>query len=420
VKRFLGLWLVVTVGCGSADEPSGTGGATNTGGAAGAPSGGSGGANTGGAPSGGSGGANTGGAPSGGSGGNPSGGSGGGTGGVPAGGAGGTPMAGGAWANVTANLAGIPSECGNLSFVTAHPDRDLLIAGVAQQGLWVSKDGATQWTQLGTGGGSAKITNRTSMIVFDPGNPDVFWESGIYNAGGVYRTNDGGLTFMQLGDVTHTDLVSVDLADPMRKTLFAGSHEQSQKAFLSTNGGMSWMDVGKMIPLGGFSSWTQVLDAKTLLVGSFNGQNTGIARSTDGGATFTKVYSGNVSSRPVVASDGTLYWAADNGVARSTDKGATWTKAAANNVGGAGSVSLLELPDGRLVSLGPQKLAISRDKAATWQSFGPDLPQQRWGLAYSKHRKAFYVWHFTCGCFTPMCQPVPADALMKLDFDYTK
>jgi photosystem II stability/assembly factor-like uncharacterized protein len=63
--------------------------------------------------------------------------------------------------------------------------------------------------------------------VYDPENPNTYWESGIYNDGGVFRTDDGGATFQPLGNVTHIDAVSVDLTDPDRSTLLAGAHEQS-------------------------------------------------------------------------------------------------------------------------------------------------------------------------------------------------
>ena len=87
---------------------------------------------------------------------------------------------------MTANLAGMASECGNISLVSARPDRDQLIASVSLHGLW-STTGAADWTALGTGAGSAPISNRGSKIVFDPDHPDTFWESGIYNGGGVFE-----------------------------------------------------------------------------------------------------------------------------------------------------------------------------------------------------------------------------------------
>ena len=116
----------------------------------------------------------------------------------------------GNWVNVTSNLAGMASECGNMTYVSSKPSEDLVIAGVARQGLWASSDGGTSWHRLGTGAGSARIVNRTGSIVYDPAHPNVFWESGIYNSNGVYRSDDDGTTFSALGTIGHIDSVSVD------------------------------------------------------------------------------------------------------------------------------------------------------------------------------------------------------------------
>jgi hypothetical protein len=115
------------------------------------------------------------------------------------------------WVNVTANLAGMPSECGNTPYITSHPAYDMIITSVAQHGLWASTDGGTSWKQLWPTAGANQITNRGSQIFFDPAHPETWWESGIYNGPGVYRTIDNGATFTALGDSHHIDSVSVDL-----------------------------------------------------------------------------------------------------------------------------------------------------------------------------------------------------------------
>jgi hypothetical protein len=129
------------------------------------------------------------------------------------------------WQPVTANLAGMSSECGNMDGVYPSPSSDMLIAGVARQGLWKSTDGAVSWQRIGTSGD--KILNRTSMIVFDPDHPGTFWESGIYGfespfTDGVFVTSDNGASFHGYGQLaqiqSHNDSVSIDFSDPQRKT----------------------------------------------------------------------------------------------------------------------------------------------------------------------------------------------------------
>ncbi|HXK17196.1 MAG TPA: hypothetical protein VNG33_05325, partial [Polyangiaceae bacterium] len=152
------------------------------------------------------------------------------------------------WENVTSNLAGMASECGNLGRVSSHPTTDMLLVGVAKKGLFSSVDGGASWKPLGTTG--ASITNRISSVAYDPAAPMTFWESGIYNGAGVYKTTDNGASFTAAGSVTHCDSVSVNFNDPARMLLLAGSHEQSQKLFRSTDGGANWTDIGKALPTG--------------------------------------------------------------------------------------------------------------------------------------------------------------------------
>jgi hypothetical protein len=415
--------IAFIVGCSSSssDHSSGpdsgaTGGAPETGGT-GASTGGTGGASTGGqaSSSGGSsgtppstGGANTGGTNTGGAS----------TGGKNSGGAGGgsPPTPTGGWTNVTANLANMASECGNLSHLSAKPDEDELIAGIAQKGLWASTDGGGSWHQIGAGAGSDTITNRTSSLLFDPDHPDQYWESGIYNAGGVYLTTDDGATFHALGTVHHDDLISVDFTDPARKTMLAGGHEQTQTLYRSTDGGATWDNVGTNLPSGtNFSSFPLVIDAQTHLVGlsGYAGGTSGVFRTTDGGKTWAQVTSSGGFGAPLWAASGDIYWASSDGMAKSTDQGAHFTDIAAN--GQLKTTAPLELPDGRIATVGSQAVMVSSDGAMTWQSASTALPYgDATGLTYSTQQKAFFIWHFSCN------DNVPTDAIMRFDFDYTK
>jgi hypothetical protein len=80
----------------------------------------------------------------------------------------------------------------------------------------------------------------------------------------------------------------------------------------------------------------------------------------------------------------------------------------------------VELPDGRLAAIGPeygtQYVEVSADHGATWNPETAALPySDAVGVVYSAARKAFYVWHFTCG---NGLDPVPPDAIMSFGFDY--
>jgi photosystem II stability/assembly factor-like uncharacterized protein len=326
--------------------------------------------------------------------------------------------------SVTSNLTGMTSECGTVCAVFSKPDEDLLIAGVARLGLWSSRDGAATWQRMETGAGASVIDHRPQSMVFDP-DPTYskrFWESGIYGStGGVYATADDGTTFAQLGSVSGDDLVSVDFTDPARKTLLAGSHEKTQTLWRSTDGGQSWQNVGGNLPAEGNCTHPLVIDAHTHLVGcgGYGSGPTGIYRTTDGGATWAVATTSGGSFQPLRAkSDGSIYWASSGGqgMTRSTDNGAHWT-----DVVGSGVItgySPIELPDGRIATLGPQYVMVSKDRGVTWNPGSAALPyDDAQGLAYSAAHRAFYIFHIACGNGDVA---VPADAVMRFDWDYQK
>jgi hypothetical protein len=320
------------------------------------------------------------------------------------------------WVNATGNLAGLASECGNLTLVAADPCTKRVIAGIAKGGLWMTTDGKS-WTKLGSGAGSAAIVHRPSSIVFDPEHPDVFYESGIYGNldDGIYETKDSGTTFAHLGKIGHNDLVSIDFSDPERKTLLAGAHETKQRLYLSTNGGADWTDIGAKLPAGShFSSAPLVLDAKHFLLGACGwGDGTcGVFRSDDAGETWTQASKESPSGRPLWASDGHLLWTTiwDSGAIESTDSGKTWSA----KVSGPHAGFPVELPDGRIVAVGGDHLVLSADGGKTWMPFGETIPIAPAGVTYSVSAKTFYVWHNDCK------DAVLPDAVLSAGFDYEK
>jgi hypothetical protein len=325
----------------------------------------------------------------------------------------------GGWTNVTSNLIDLDTDCGNLATFAAKPDEDLLIAGVVKQGLWSSADGGGTWQHMGEGAGSDVIVNRPSSLVFDPTDSSRFWESGIYGAA-AYVTTDDGQTLTQLGDAQHCDLVAVDFTDSARKTLLAGGHEQSKTLNLSTDSGMTWTSIGGSLPDNTNCTLPLIIDSTTYLVGcgGYGGGVTGIFRSTDSGSSWTSVSTFGGGRAPLRAADGTIYWPDPypGGLARSEDDGKTWMQVAdASTVLG---YSPVELPDGRLAALNQQTVIVSADGGSSWQAATAQLPYgDSQGVAYSAQQKAFFVWHVTCDATS---NHVPADAVMRAEFDYTK
>ncbi|HMJ90172.1 MAG TPA: hypothetical protein VK530_10170 [Candidatus Acidoferrum sp.] len=303
------------------------------------------------------------------------------------------------WVNVTANLAEMPSECGNMCLLSAVPGQDKIITGIAKRGLWQTTDGGTTWTSLGQGAGSDVIINRPSEIVYDPKNADVFWESGIYNSSGVYHTTNAGQTFQHLGNAKHNDNVSVDFSDPQRRTLLAGGHEQSRTVWKSVDGGQTWTNIGATLPEGTkHSSNPLLLDASTYLVNASGwGKGTGgVFRTTNGGATWTQAGALEANGTPLRASDGSIYWPlmSDRGVIRSTNQGETWAQVCGGGV--LKGARIIELPDRKLALNGGKNIKVSSDQGATWTPVCEPMPGSPAGLIYAAARHSFFIWYWDC------------------------
>jgi photosystem II stability/assembly factor-like uncharacterized protein len=331
----------------------------------------------------------------------------------PGGSSGGAPE--GEWVNETFNLEGLASECGNLSFFASKPGEDLVIAGVARQGLYAKSSDDDEWYPLGTGDDSDTIANRTSSLLFDPDDADVFWESGIYNGGGVYRTDDGGETFVDLG-VMHNDYVSVDFDDSDRQTLLASGHETPHKLQKSSDGGERWSDIGPNLPEEArVCPFPLIRDADTYLLGctTYGGGEAGIWHSTDGGDSWDKVSDHGGASAPLIASDGTIYWSSENngGIVKSTDDGETWSAPMASGL--VAGLAVVELPDGRLAALSGRQIVVSDHAVESWAVATTEAPFQPSNFTYSPERGAFYAWRWTCGDGNV---PVPDDAIMAFEY----
>jgi photosystem II stability/assembly factor-like uncharacterized protein len=345
--------------------------------------------------------------------GNPSGAGGTGTGGSGAG-AGtssisGDPPVEGEWTITTSNLTDVKG-CG-VHMVSAKPDEDMLIAGVTA--LLASRDGGASWQPLGTGEDSTFIENRPFMILYDPDDSETFWEAGAYSWG-VYKTTDKGETFSQVGDVFHSDNVSVDFTDSRRRTLLSGAHEQGHTLFFSADGGEEWEDIGPKLPSNVNScSYPLVLDTDTFLVpcSNFGMGIGGIFRTIDRGENWTQVSSVAGGGNALVASDGAIYWAGESGqIQRSDDRGETWQVIAS---GFLNNMKIIELPDGSLATMTQQYVVVSADRGETWHPVTVALPKRDpSGLTYSMFQKAFYVWWGGCE------DTVPSDALARHNFDY--
>src|SRR6185436_656303 len=267
----------------------------------------------------------------------------------------------GGWKNVTAGVGGETWGYAGVTLMAAVPDRDEIIAGISEQGLWSSADGGATWKKLGAQD-REPIKNRPHQIVFDPKNSKTFWVSGCYGAG-IFRTTDAGASFKRLGKLDHVDGIAVDFSDPARKTLLTGLHEQARSLHVSHDGGESWEKIGDRLPEDtNHSTDPIILDSKTFVInaaGWQKGKTWGIYRTADAGKTWAKVSESGPGGRALTTSAGSIFWQQmwGGGLLKSADRGATWTKTAAPVKSNA-----IEIPGGRIVALTDQQLFQSKDE----------------------------------------------------------
>lgn len=323
----------------------------------------------------------------------------------------GGPVFNGEWEAAVGDLRDQEFDC-FLDYLTELPHENALLAAVGHRGMFKSADGGKTWSSLGEG--AEVVQNGPTSIVFDPEDPDSFYEAGIYGDS-PFKTEDGGESFVRLGEVGHTDHISIDFSDPDRQTMLAGTHENKEFFWLSTNGGAEWENIAARAPAECvFLNSPHVLDAETFLLGC----QRGIARSDDAGESWTLVSEVGGLAPPLIAHDGAIYFKVEGGgLVRSDDQGKTWTELETPPAGLINGSPPVELPDHRLATLANNIIAVSDDRGETWEQVTPPLPEGLpnvpKGFLYSKYNRAFYIWSHSCERGF-----VGGDEIQRYEFDY--
>ena len=348
-----------------------------------------------------------------GSGGTSSGGANGGNAGTNIAGAGASAPAG-EWIDVTSNLGDELPECTAVSLLSSKPDEDLIITGIAMTGLWGTRDGGETWEQLGTKSGSDPVTNAPSEVVYDPEDPDTFWEVGDYLVSGLYRTDDGGDSFEQLGDLFHVGSLAVDFDDPDRQTLIVSIHESGQ-LLRSEDGGTAWEEITDTLPDDApVCGVPHIVDRDTYVIGcsQYGDGRPGVLRTTNAADSWARVSDIAATTEILVHSDGTLYWTTDDGgMMKSDDQGESWIRFAPALT--FATISPVELPDGRIAAISQGVVVVSDDQGDNWKPVTTFVPQNPLGFVYSGYQKAFFVFHLVC-----LDSERTEDAVLRYDFDY--
>lgn len=254
---------------------------------------------------------------------------------------------------------GMPvSTFGDVALAASDPD--IVYAGTGEQnnrqstswgnGVYRSDDGGETWTHLGL-----VETRHIGKIEIHPDDPDVAWVAALGNLWmgsderGVYRTVDGGTTWEKVlaGENQWTGAVDLVLDPSDPDVLYAAMYQRLRRTWgfngggpgggiwKTSDGGDTWEELAEGIPGGdkgriGLAiarSNPVVLNAS---IETADEATTGTYRTTDAGATWTRVSERNF--RPMYyseifidPSDEDVVYSLATRSAVSDDGGRTWT-----------------------------------------------------------------------------------------------
>lgn len=192
-----------------------------------------------------------------------------------------------------------------------------VLIGSASGGVFLSSNAGVTWRAIFDKYGSGSIG---SVAFFQP-DPKIIWvgtgESSNRNSSGwgdgIYKSTDGGKTFQNVGlaDTHHISELAVHPSDP--NTVYAAGlghlwgTSGSRGLYKTIDGGASWQKLGNGLPNDGKAGATDIemdpSNPDVLYVGMYErlrqpwhyqsgGSNGGIFKSTDAGATWTKLTEG--------------------------------------------------------------------------------------------------------------------------------
>ena len=283
------------------------------------------------------------------------------------------------------NSGAKPAWPGGCSGVVVNRTNGEVMIKVVGLGLWRSADRGTNWQRID----EEKVSGRdetgwaTTVDQNAPGRIASFSLDG-----GAGWTLDGHhwQRFTDLG--RNWDFGSVDWAAPAPRTIIAAKHESSPpgEVYLSRDGGASWsrlpIHLGERREL---PFMVGCLDMTTLIYS--NGD--GIHRSTDAGATWTKVSPVNPQTRIPVLFEGVHYLGNADGLVVTRDRGANWQAQGA-------VVNIWQGPffardSKEMLVVGKEGAFLTKDAGATWKHVA-DLKTKEGGFLFTPDWFGSYAW----------------------------
>jgi hypothetical protein len=258
--------------------------------------------------------------------------------------------------------------------------------------------------------------------------------------GGLYKSNDAGRTWVRLDAHLPTRVSDVEASpeDPdilIATSLYDGRVNSLAGINFSTNGGTTWIKPASANPPTGFCASLTNFNEPSAFGIAFNpenaaqifvGTNCGLARSTNGGTSWTFLNPGPGANATnvfdvVVHHGGIIDTCGSGGHRRSTDGGGSWT---GPQTGGtplpAGNCSIAASPDESyvLIATAGTRIFETDNAGGSWNTqFVNPAPQGRVPFVVTNKRQGrnFDLWFgdvtlFRAGCTTP-ASPAPGGAV---------
>ncbi|MBS1705249.1 MAG: hypothetical protein JST40_05205 [Armatimonadetes bacterium] len=288
-----------------------------------------------------------------------------------------------------AELGPAPMDSGDTGRVSAiacsRQNANLVYVGGADGGVWKTTNGGTTWSWVTP----SLPTTAVGALAIDPSNDQILYvgtgEANFANHSrygmGIFKTTNGGVSWVQLGaNVFSGRCISRLVIDP--------SNKQRLFASVTTAGGFPELAAAKNHP-----------NATGPL---------GVFRSTDGGETWTQLTNGLPSqtatdvaidpSNPQVlyAGIGRIFGSTQNGIYKSADGGNTWSKLAGGlPTSSVGRITLCVAPSlsSRVYAMIARSCDASGGNGTTLGAYRTDNSGTSWTTLNVGSIQATYGWY---------------------------